>query len=123
MNNSTNECIVNIWINERCVERHNIIDVNGITRSFRAPSTLDNLFLDYKDWHEDSMLAYRVVYKRDFTKALLKWQEHSKWGLTLGRNKSQQKVNGYRTRPRFNLALEGWAWDTDTGEENPNLIY
>ena len=122
MNNSTNECIVNIWINERCVERHNIIDVDGITPF--APSTLVDLYFDYREWMEyEYDDHWKSVDKKKFRNALLKWQENSKWGLTIGKNKADFKVNGYTLKPLFNLALYGWAWDTDTGEENPNLIY
>ena len=95
--------IVGQWIREQCEEAQNVKDTDGITEF--APSSLQNMFEGFKDWFEEQEVDVKQPDKKMFKTELLKWQESSKWGLSIGKNKADIRVNGYKTCPLFNLKI------------------
>lgn len=95
--------IVGQWIRDQCIEAENITDTDGVTQF--APGSLQNLFDTFKDWFEDQEVDVKQPDKKAFKAELLKWQESSKWGLSVGKNKSDMRVNGCKSTPLFNLKV------------------
>lgn len=95
--------IIGQWIRDQCEEADNITDTDGVTQF--APGSLQNLFDTFKDWFEDQEVDVKQPDKKAFKVELIKWQESSKWGLSVGKNKSDMRVNGCKSTPLFNLKV------------------
>ena len=91
--------IVQDWITDCCEEIEN--DTSGVSPI--APTELDNLYCDFKEWaqKEDLLAPKRNIFKEN----LKIWQANSRFGLHIGEKKSDAGVNGYEARPRFNLKV------------------
>ena len=92
--------LVGQWINDCCIEVEN--DVSGVNEV--APSEFDNLFADFKEWC-DSQEEKNPPEKKSVKEALKKWQASSKFGLSIGKKKTDSGVNGFEGKPRFNLRV------------------
>ena len=93
---------VNKFIQERCEECENIKD--GIIEV--APTELDNLYCEFKEWSATTEHVEQHYMKRFTFKENLKiWQANSRFGLDIGEKKSDARVNGYEAKPRFNLKV------------------
>lgn len=95
--------IVDKWFMNQCEFADNIIDVDGLTEF--APSKLQDLFDQFKDWFEDLELDIKQPDKKMFKTSLLAIQEKTPYGLSIGKNKSDMKVNGYKSSPLFNFKV------------------
>jgi chromosome segregation ATPase len=94
--------LVNKFINEKCEEIEN--DTSGVEEI--APTELDNLYCDFKEWSSTSEHVEQHYMKRHIFKENLKiWQANSRFGIDIGEKKSDAGVNGYEARPRFNLKV------------------
>jgi len=94
------EDIVKRWIGDCCVEEENIKE--GINEY--APSEYDNLFAEFKEWCDQNEES-NPPDKKSVKEALKKWQLSSKFGLSIGKKKSDSNVNGFEAKPRFNLRV------------------
>ena len=91
--------LVNKFIQERCEECEN--DTSGSVEI--APTELDNLYCDFKEW---AHVKNHDAPKRNTFKENLKiWQANSRFGLDIGEKKSDAGINGFEARPRFNLKV------------------
>jgi len=94
--------LVNKFINEKCEEVEN--DTSGVEEI--APTELDNLYCDFKEWSSTSEHVEQHYMKRNIFKENLKiWQANSRFGLDIGEKKSDAGMNGYEAKPRFNLKV------------------
>jgi len=94
--------LVNKFINEKCEEVEN--DTSGDQEI--APTELDNLYCDFKEWCSDTEDINPIYMKRNKFKENLKiWQANSRFGLDIGQKKSDAGMNGYEAKPRFNLKV------------------
>ena len=94
--------LVNKFINEKCEEIEN--DTSGVEPI--APTELDNLYCDFKEWSSTSEHVEQHYMKRNTFKENLKiWQANSRFGLDIGEKKSDAGVNGFEAKPRFNLKV------------------
>jgi len=97
--------IVGQWISASCDEAPNLVSTDGVTET--APTDINTLHTEFKDWVEEQEIAkYIVPDKKKFKTALLKWQEKSGYGLKIGKNAGDKKVNGTPNDPKFNLVLK-----------------
>ena len=92
--------MVQMWIEDTCVEVDNIID--GVNEY--APSEFENLYADFKEWVHDRK-ELNPPDKKSVKEALKDWQKNSKYGLSIGMKKSSANINGYEAKPRFNLKV------------------
>ena len=90
--------LVGQWINDCCIEAENNID--GVNEY--APGEFDNLYADFKEWC-DSQEEKNPPDKKFVKEAFKKWQASSKFGLSIGKKKSDSGINGFEAKPRFNL--------------------
>ena len=104
--------IVDKWFMNQCEFADNIVDTDGITEY--APSELQHLFDQFKDWFEDLELDIKQPDKKTFKTSLLAIQEKTPYGLVMGKKKSDMKVNGYRSNPLFNFKVR---------DDDPDFIY
>ena len=96
--------IVGQWITDQCKQADNELCADGVTES--APSELKNLYKDFKDWCEEEEVSKDVIPdKNKFKEALKKWQSKSKYGLKMGKRKTDKKPNGCESAPKFNLVV------------------
>ncbi len=109
--------MVDKWFMNQCEFADNIVDTDGITEY--APSKLQDLFDQFKDWFEDLELDIKQPDKNTFKTSLLAIQEKTPYGLSMGKKRSEPKVNGYRSNPRFNFKVR----DNYKEEEDPDFIY
>jgi hypothetical protein len=94
--------LVNKFINEKCEEVEN--DTSGVEEI--APTELDNLYCDFKEWSSTSEHVEQHYMKRNIFKENLKiWQANSRFGIDIGEKKSDAGMNGYEAKPRFNLKV------------------
>ena len=86
------------WIAESCEEAPNVTD-NGIEK---APTSFEDLYEDFEEWcKENGCKAQKNKVKED----LIKWQEKSKYGLSLGKTMKDGCCNGTKRKPLFNLVV------------------
>jgi len=94
--------VVNKFIMECCEECEN--DTSGSDEI--APTELDNLYCDFKEWSATTEHVEQHYMKRNIFKENLKiWQANSRFGLHIGEKKSDAGVNGFEAKPRFNLKV------------------
>ncbi len=91
--------IVGQWIEQSCEESDNHDD-DGIQR---APTSFGDLYEDFEEWCKEQ--GYKAANKKKTKDDLMKWQEKSKYGLSLGKNKAAGKPNGSKKHPLFNLIV------------------
>ena len=92
--------IVGQWIDQTCEISDNIPLKNGLEL---APTSFDDLFYSYKEWCKEQ--DYKLPNKKKTKDDLMKWQEKTKYGLSLGRYKKDGRANGTLTHPSFNLKV------------------
>jgi hypothetical protein len=95
------------WMEQNCIECDNMTDKKGM---HYAPTHLDTLYDNYEEWcQEEKSFGYLVTVtdKKTFKTELLKWQENSKYGLSIAKRKkdSEGYPNGYLSHPLFNLKI------------------
>ena len=96
--------IIGQWISAQCEPADHELCADGVTET--APSELKNLYIDFKDWCEEEEVTKDVVPdKNKFKEALKRWQANSKYGLKMGRKKSDKQPNGCESSPKFNLVV------------------
>jgi P4 family phage/plasmid primase-like protien len=92
--------IVGQWIDQMCEITDNIPQKNGLEL---APGGFEDLFYSYKEWCQGQ--GYKVPDKKKTKDDLIKWQEKSTYGLSLGRYKKDGRANGTIMYPSFNLKV------------------
>ena len=92
--------IVGQWIDQTCEITDNQKLSNGLEL---APSCFDDLFYDFKQWCQEQ--GHKSPDKKKIKDDLLKWQEKSKYGLSLGKNMKSGRPNGSERKPFFNLKV------------------
>ncbi len=113
--------LVDKWFVLQCEFADNVIDTDGLTEF--APSSLQHLYDEFKDWCED-IEHIRHCDKKMFKKSVLAIQEATPYGLSIGKNKSDMKVNGSKSTPLFNFKVrEVNNRDNYKEEEDPDFIY
>jgi P4 family phage/plasmid primase-like protien len=86
------------WISESCEEAPNKV-VNGVEV---APTSFGDLYEDFEEWCKESgSKSQKSKMKED----LLKWQEKSQYGLSIGKSVKDGCSNGTRRNPKFNLVV------------------
>ena len=90
------------WIDQTCEISDNIPQKNGLEL---APTSFDDLFFSYKEWCHEQGYPCTDSHKKKTKDDLMKWQEKSKYGLSLGRYKKDGRANGTLTHPSFNLKV------------------
>ena len=86
------------WISEACEEAPNEV-VDGIEK---APTSFSDLYEDFDDWSKENGIKSN---KNKFKEDLMRWQEKSKYGLSLGRSVKDGCSNGSKKNPRFDLVV------------------
>ena len=92
--------IVGQWIEQCCDISDNIPQPNGLEL---APTSFDNLFYAYKGWCQEQ--GYKTPDKKKTKDDLLKWQEKTTYGLSMGQNMKSGRPNGSVRAPHFNLTV------------------
>ena len=92
--------IVGQWIDQTCEISNNISLKNGLEL---APTSFDDLFYSYKEWCQEQ--GYKSPDKKKTKDDLMKWQEKSKYGLSIGKNMKAERPNGSERTPYFNLKV------------------
>ena len=96
--------IIGQWISAQCEPADHELCADGVTET--APSELKNLYIDFKDWCEEEEVTKDVIPdKNKFKEALKRWQANSKYGLKMGRKKSDKQPNGCESSTKFNLVV------------------
>lgn len=95
------------WMEQNCIEADNVETKDG---KLYAPTHYETLYDNYVEWcEEEESFGERITVtdKKTFKNELLKWQENSKYGLSIAKSKkdSEGYVNGYRWRPLINLRI------------------
>ena len=92
--------IVGQWIDQGCeIVDNNVLD-NGLEL---APTSFADLFYEYKNWCQEQ--GHKPPDKKKTKDDLMKWQEKTKYGLSLGRTKKDGRANGTLMYPYFNLKI------------------
>lgn len=86
------------WISEACEEVPNEV-VDGVEK---APTPFTDLSEDYDEWCKENGIKSN---KNKFKEDLMRWQEKSQFGLSLGRTLKDGCSNGSKRNPRFNLVV------------------
>lgn len=86
------------WISEACEEAPNEV-VDGVEK---APTPFSDLCEDFEDWSKENGIKSN---KNKFKEDLMRWQEKSQYGLSLGRSVKDGCSNGSKRNPRFNLVV------------------
>jgi len=92
--------VVGQWIGQACEESENIPQNNG---QELAPACFEDIEWAFKQWCQGQ--GYKIPDKKKTKEDLLKWQDQSKYGLSLGRYKKDGRPNGTQMYPRFNLKV------------------
>ena len=92
--------IVGQWIGQCCEMADNKIEENG---SEEAPTCFGDLFFKFNSWCQEQ--GYKSADKKKTKDDLMKWQEKSKYGLSIGQNKKAGRPNGSLNKPYFNLIV------------------
>ena len=92
------------WIEQNCIEADNVLSKDGITQI--APTDFETLYDNYVEWCQEEELVNSAD-KKTFKTEILKWQEKSKYGLSIGKTKeeSHNMPNGYLRSPFINLKI------------------
>tara|TARA_R110002096_G_scaffold157160_2_gene322014 strand:+ start:115 stop:537 length:423 start_codon:yes stop_codon:yes gene_type:complete len=90
------------FIKDRCIVTDCIPQVNG---NFMAPTSFDDIFFEFKQWCQELGHRCNDSYKKKTKGDLLKWQEETSFGLSVGQNRKEGKPNGTLSRPYFNLVV------------------
>jgi len=86
------------WIAESCEIVPNVSE-NDVEK---APTSFEDLYEDFEEWcKENGCKSQKNKVKED----LLKWQEKSKYGLSLGKTMKDGCSNGTKRKPLFNLVV------------------
>jgi P4 family phage/plasmid primase-like protien len=88
------------WIDQSCEIGDNIKAINGLEE---APSSFKDLYNVYKEWCSEQ--GYKIPDKKKAKGDLMKWQEQSKFGLSIGKTKKDGRPNGSLSAPMFNLTI------------------
>jgi len=88
------------FINDRCIVTDNIQQINGW---LIAPTKFDDLFWEFNQWCKEQ--GHRRHDKKKTKQYLLKWQEESSFGLSVGKTRKEGKPNGTEIYPYFNLVV------------------
>lgn len=86
------------WISEACEEAPNEV-VDGVEK---APTPFSDLCEDFEEWCKENGIKPN---KNKFKEDLMRWQEKSQFGLSLGRTVKDGCSNGSKRNPRFNLVV------------------
>ena len=87
------------WLNE-CCEESPFIYIND---KYTAPTAFEYLYENYVEWSQENNL--KILSKHDFKNDILKWQNKSPYGLSLGKSTKDDCCNGTKRNPKFNLVL------------------
>ncbi len=89
---TSNDLIAN-WIDDRVIESDEF-------------STFDDLYDDWENYCDDEGVHQKQrPEKKEIKAELMKMQMNSKWGLVLGKKKSDGKPNGTKQKPKFNFKV------------------
>jgi hypothetical protein len=90
------------WIEFNLTEADNVTDLKGMSY---APTHFETLYDNYVEWCDEEIVKPQP--KKFVKDNLLKWQEKSKYGLSIGKTKkdSEGMSNGYLKSPLFNLKI------------------
>ena len=92
--------IVGQWIEQAC----KIVDNNKLANGLeQAPTCFSDLYFEFKTWCQ--CLGYEAPDKKKTKDDLLKWQDKSKFGLSLGRYRKDGRPNGTIGYPLFNIRV------------------
>ena len=95
--------IIGQWITEQCEIAENEISADGVSES--APTELNYLYSEFKDWCEDEDYTKEVIpNKNKFKDSIKKWQSKSRFGLKIGK-KGEKCPNGCDANLKFNLKV------------------
>jgi len=92
--------VVGMWIDQCCDISENI-RVNDLEKY--APTEFDILYLEFSEWAETK--EYKKPSRPKVIEAFNKWQAKSRFGLSLGKKKSDKCVNGTEQEPLYNLIV------------------
>jgi len=92
--------IVGQWIDQSCEISDNIQQKNGLEL---APTSFGDLFFEFKQWCQEQ--GYKPPDKKKTKDDLMKWQEKTSYGLSMGKNKKDGRPNGTVGYPNFNLTV------------------
>jgi len=87
------------WLNE-CCEESPFIYIND---KYTAPTAFEGLYENYVEWSQEINL--KILSKHDFKNDILKWQNKSPYGLSIGKSTKDDCCNGTKSNPKFNLVL------------------
>ena len=89
---TSNDLIAN-WIDDRVIESDEF-------------STFDDLYDDWENYcDEEGVHQKQRPEKKEIKAELMKMQMNPKWGLVLGKKKSDGKPNGTKQKPKFNFKV------------------
>ena len=66
-----------------------------------APTDFEGFFYEFNDWCKK--VGHKPQDKKKTMSDLIKWQRKSKFGIQMGKKKSDKCVNGTTQDPKFNL--------------------
>ena len=92
--------IVGQWIEQACEITDSISQSNGLEL---APTCFSDLYFEFRGWCAEQ--GYKVPDKKKTKDDLLKWQEKSIYGLSIGQNMKAGRPNGSISKPYFNLKV------------------
>jgi P4 family phage/plasmid primase-like protien len=92
--------IVGQWISQSCDVVDNDKQNNGLEL---APTCFADLYFEFRGWCQEQ--GYKPPDKKKTKDDLLKWQEKSVYGLSIGQNMKAGKPNGSVSKPYFNLKV------------------
>jgi P4 family phage/plasmid primase-like protien len=92
--------IVGQWIGQVCEVSDSIQQPNGVEL---APTSFSDLYFEFRGWCQEQ--GYKVPDKKKTKDDLIKWQEKSKYGLSMGNNMKEAKPNGSIRNPFFNIKV------------------
>ena len=94
--------ILGQWIDQSCeIVDNNVLD-NGLEL---AQTCFEDLFWDYKQWCQKQGYPCNDSHKKKTKDDLMKWQEKSKYGLSMGKTKKEGRPNGSTQKPYFDLKV------------------
>jgi len=94
--------IVGQWIEQSCEIANNIQQKNGLEM---APTCFDDIFYEFKQWCQRQGHPCNDSHKKKTKEDLMKWQEKTSYGLSIGQNKKAGRPNGSLSKPYFNLKV------------------
>ena len=94
--------IVGQWIDQSCEITDSIDQGNGLEL---APTCFGDLWYQFKNWCQDQGYPCTDSHKKKTKDDLIKWQEKSKYGISIGQNMKAGRPNGSLNKPYFNLTV------------------